>query len=56
MSDQEGGQVVNPTPDEVALFNLGGHNAEWLATLTVAKRLGLTVKDARSILKSSKGG
>lgn len=45
---------MSPTQEEVHLFRLGGHNAETLAALSMAKRTGLPVSAAREALKGHK--
>lgn len=39
-----------PSDDEIRLFRLGGHNAEALATMLSARRLGVSVMSARELL------
>lgn len=43
--------LLAPTEDELRLFRTGGHNAETLATLMFAGRIGVAPSDARRRLK-----
>lgn len=43
----------HPTKEERQMFQLGGHNAQTLAVLSMAKRTGLAPDVARRVLAGS---